>query len=173
MRELVDPLRDGIIDLMIGALRDEAPADLDQAALMVDQLVVIGRGGHPLASRRDVALDALAEMPWIVGQRGTPLRHHWEAMFAAMDPPAAPIECGSVMTVRGVLCESDFLTLLSPDQVAMEIDAGLLTIIDHRLTGGSRTIGITTRTGWRATAAQARFVSLVEQAAGDTRLSKN
>lgn len=172
-RELVDPLRDGIIDLMIGALRDEAPADLDQVAIMVDQLVVIGRAGHPLAGRRDVALEALAGVPWIVGQRGTPLRHHWEAMFAGIDQPAAPIECGSVMTVRGVLRESDFLTLLSPDQVALEIDAGILTIIDYRLAGGRRTIGITTRTGWHPTAAQARFVSLVQQAAGDTRLSKN
>src|SRR6185312_8087505 len=32
-RELADPLRDGIIDLMIGALRDEPPPDLDQAPL--------------------------------------------------------------------------------------------------------------------------------------------
>jgi DNA-binding transcriptional LysR family regulator len=172
-RELVDPLRDGIIDLMIGALRDEAPADLEQAALMVDQLVVIGRAGHPLAGRRDVSLDALAAMPWIVGQRGTPLRNHWEAMFAGIGLPAAPIECGSVMTIRGVLVDSDFLTLLSPDQVGLEIDAGILAVIDHRLAGGRRTIGITTRSGWRPTAAQARFVALVEKAADETRLSKN
>jgi DNA-binding transcriptional LysR family regulator len=172
-RELVDPLRDGIIDLMIGALRDEAPADLEQAALMVDQLVVIGRAGHPLAGRRDVSLAALAAMPWIVGQRATPLRNHWEAMFAGIGLPAAPIECGSVMTIRGVLRDSDFLTLLSPDQVGLEIDAGILAVIDHRLASGRRTIGITTRSGWRPTAAQARFVALVEKAADETRLSKN
>ena len=111
-------------------------------------------------------------MPWIVGQRGTPLRNHWEAMFAGVDLPAAPIECGSVMTVRGVLRESDFLTLLSPDQVAPEIASGILVMIDHDLAGGRRTIGITTRNGWRATAAQARFVALVEEAADETRLSK-
>jgi LysR family transcriptional regulator of gallate degradation len=29
-RELVEPLRDGVIDLMIGALRDEPPPDLAQ-----------------------------------------------------------------------------------------------------------------------------------------------
>jgi len=172
-RELVDPLRDGIIDLMIGALRDEAPVDLNQATLIVDQLVVIGRAGHPLAGRRDVPLAALAEMSWIVGQRGTPLRRHWEAMFAGHALPAAPIECGSVMTVRGVLGESDFLTLLSPDQVALEIDAGILTTIDYSLVGGKRAIGVTTRTGWRATAAQGRFVTLVEQVAAEARLSKN
>jgi hypothetical protein len=112
-------------------------------------------------------------MPWIVGQRGTPLRNHWEAMFAGVSPPAAPIECGSVMTIRGVLCDSDFLTLLSPDQVALEIDSGILAAIDHRLAGGRRTIGISTRTGWRPTGAQSRFVTLVGQAAGETRLSKN
>jgi hypothetical protein len=94
-------------------------------------------------------------------------------MFAGIGLPAAPIECGSVMTIRGVLVDSDFLTLLSPDQVALEIDAGILAVIDHRLAGGRRTIGVTTRSGWRPTAAQARFVSLVEKAADETRLSKN
>jgi LysR family transcriptional regulator of gallate degradation len=172
-RELVDPLRDGIIDLMIGALREEPPPDLDQAPLMDDQLVVIGRAGHPLAGRRDVPLEALAALPWIVGQRGTPLRQHWEAMFAGRPLPAAPIECGSVMAVRGVLRESDFLTLLSPDQVALEIATGILTVIDHPLTGGRRVIGITTRSSWRPTAAQARFVALVHQAVQDTRLQEN
>lgn len=157
-RELVDPLRDGIIDLMIGALRDEAPVDLNQATLIVDQLVVIGRAGHPLAGRRDVPLAALAEMSWIVGQRGTPLRRHWEAMFAGHALPAAPIECGSVMTIRGVLRDSDFLTLLSPDQVRAEIDAGQLIEIKSDAPDTARTIGAITRRDFYPTKLQRLFL---------------
>jgi DNA-binding transcriptional LysR family regulator len=172
-RELVEPLRDGMIDLMIGALREETPQGLDQRALFTDQLVVIGRAGHPLAAKPEVTLDDLSCYGWIVGQAETPLRAHWEALFAERRAPDAPIECGSVMVIRGILRDSDLLTLLSPDQVALEMQSGILAAIGRPLEHGVRTIGITTRTGWRPTAAQRRFVALLETAAADTRIRKN
>jgi DNA-binding transcriptional LysR family regulator len=159
-RELVEPLRDGAIDLMIGALRTPCPPDLIQRVLFIDRLVVVGRVGHPLAgSTPDRA--ALAAYPWIIGRAGSPLRAHWEAMFADGPRPDAPIECGSVMTIRGVLQRSDFLTLLSPAQVAMEIADALLRRIGPPLTGQERTIGVTTRADWRPTPAQASFLAHV------------
>jgi DNA-binding transcriptional LysR family regulator len=48
--ELVEPLRNGVIDLMIGALRMPLmEPDLTQTALFLDRPVVVGRLGHPLA----------------------------------------------------------------------------------------------------------------------------
>jgi len=172
-RELVDPLRDGVIDLMIGALREETPQGLDQRALFADRLVVIGRAGHPLAAQPHVTLDDLSRYGWIVGQADTPLRAQWDALFAGRRPPDAPIECGSVMVIRGILRDSDLLTLLSPDQVALEIQSGILTAIGAPLEHGVRTIGITTRSGWRPTAAQRRFVELLETVPTETRIRKN
>ena len=161
-RELVDPLRDGVLDLMIGALRPTAPPDCVQVPLLVDRLAVIGRAGHPLADIADPSLDELARYPWIVGQPGTPLRLQWEELFAGRPRPRAPIECGSVMVIRGVLADGDFLTLLSPDQVALEVERGLLTTIGPRLEHSTRTIGITTRDHWRPTLPQARFLELLQ-----------
>lgn len=161
-RELVDPLRDGVIDLMIGALRDETPVGLAQEPLFEDRLAVVARAGHPLASAAEPDRAALADYPWIVGSLDSPLRAHWHALFAT-DPPAAPIECGSVMTIRGILLDSDCLTLLSPDQIAMEIDAGLLTLIGPPRDDMVRTIGITTREGWRPGALEARFLALLRE----------
>ncbi|MDB5704159.1 MAG: LysR family transcriptional regulator [Sphingomonas bacterium] len=172
-RELVEPLRDGVIDLMIGALREETPPGLDQRALFTDRLVVIGRAGHPLAAKPRVTLDDLSRYGWIVGQAETPLRGHWDALFAGRPTPDAPIECGSVMVIRGILRGSDLLTLLSPDQVAMEVQGGILAMIGRPFDQGVRTIGITTRIGWRPTAAQRRFVALLETAVSDTRIREN
>ena len=172
-RELVEPLRDGVIDLMIGALRDPPPAGLEQRALFIDRLVVVGRAGHPLAGKADPGLDALAACDWIVSSPGTPLRMRWDALFAGRAPPVAPIECGSVMVIRGVLRDSDLLTLLSPDQVALEIETGMLTTIGAPLLHGERTIGITTRAGWRPTTTQRHLIALIERAARDTRLQEN
>ena len=167
-RELVEPLRDGSIDMMIGALRDEPPLGLEQRALFTDRLVTIGRAEHPLADESDPSLEALARYGWIVAAPGTPLRLRWDAMFAGMSPPPTPIECGSVMVIRGVLKDSDLLTLLSPDQVALEIQTGMLTTIGQPPPHGTRTIGITTRENWRPTAAQRGLMSLLEQAASGT-----
>lgn len=167
-RELVDPLLDGIIDIMVGALREDSPAGVEQQPLFTDRLAIFGRRGHPLAGRA-VDLATLAGQSWVVGPVGTPLRSHWEALFAGGPLPAVPIECGSVMVIRGLLVESDLLTLLSPDQVALEVGAGVLEPIGPPLPRAVRTIGISTRTGWRPTRAQSRLIDLLR----DTGLQKN
>ncbi len=164
--ELIEPLRDGVLDLTIGALRDPVPGnDLRQARLFVDRPVVIARKGHPLTNP-DAA--ALARYPWIVSAPGTPLHHEWQKMFAAagLTPPRVPIECGSVMTIRQILMETDFLTLLSPDQVAVELEAGWLTKVCDAPGNLQRTIGITTRAEWKPTALQQVFLDCVTAQAG-------
>lgn len=158
-RELIEPLRDGSLDLLIGALRDPCPPDLSQVPLFVDRLVVIGRAGHPLSSSPATPpAEALARFSWIVGRRGSPLRDHWEQLFAGHPLPHAPVECGSVLTTRGILQRSNCLTLLSPEQVRGDIANGTLAIIGQPLVGHARTIGITTRLGWQPTQVQTAFL---------------
>jgi DNA-binding transcriptional LysR family regulator len=164
-RELVDPLRDGLLDIMVGALREETPADLVQRPLLQDRLMVVGRRGHPLSTDPAPDRTKLALYPWVIGRPGSPLRLLWQAMFADGPPPAAPVECGSVTAIRGILRDSDLLTLLSRDQVGLEIEAGVLAPIGPPLTQTMRTIGITTRADWRPTPSQARFLSLIDAAA--------
>lgn len=174
-RDLVEPLRDGMIDLMVGALRDEAPAGLVQRPLFEDRLRVVGRAGHPLRPVARPTLDDLAGHGWIVGQAGTPLRAQWDALFgggAAPPAPPAPIVCGSVMVIRGLLLDSDLLTLLSLDQVAPEVESGLLATIGPPLERGDRTIGVTTRADWRPTVAQRHFLACLDAAVAATRVQE-
>lgn len=166
--ELVGPLRDGEIDMMIGALRDPAMAlDLEQRALFEDRPTILARHGHPLTAGWDA--DALRRFPWILPPEGTPLRQLWKAMFAELggDMPAVPIECGSVMTIRQLLVSGDYLTLLSYDQLALELDAGLLADIGPAPGAISRTIGLTTRADWRPTRLQRQFMTAVEASVGE------
>jgi LysR family transcriptional regulator, regulator for genes of the gallate degradation pathway len=159
-QELIEPLRDGDLDLIIGALREPSPGeDVMQHPLFVDRPVVLGRVKHPLGDAFASIAD-LARYPWIVPAPGTPLRVQWEKMFtdAGLPPPHVPIECGSVITIRQILLDSDFLTLLSLDQVAVELEAGWLTKIADTPEDQTRTIGITTRNGWRPTGMQKAFV---------------
>jgi DNA-binding transcriptional LysR family regulator len=168
--ELAEPLRNGVIDCMVGALREPlVEPDLTQQALFSDRPVVIARHGHPLAGT-DPSLADLAAYPWIVAGRGAPLRDSFEQMFthAGMTPPAVPIESGSVMIIRQLLIDSDFLTLLSLDQVSVELEARWLTTLCPAPAGLERTIGVTTRASWRPTAVQAEFIADLEAVAANT-----
>ena len=168
--ELIGPLRDGEIDMMLGALRlTSADNEVAQAALFEDRPVILGRAGHPLAGVGGVMTsDTMLAYPWITPAVGTPLRSQWQAMFEASGTvaPRVPIECGSVIMIRQMLLQSDFLTLLSPDQVAVELEAGCLVKIADAPGVLTRTIGVTTRSDWRPTALQQRFLDvLAEQGA--------
>jgi len=166
--ELAGPLRDGEIDLMLGALREAALLeDLAQEPVFEDSPQLVMRAGHPLLAAERAMGPQLAGYPWILPARDTPLRRYWEAMMraAGAEPPPVEIECGSVLTVRQLLLGSDALTLLSPAQLAVELEAGVLATLPTPAPV-LRRIGITTREGWRPTAPQADFVALLREVAG-------
>ncbi len=159
--ELVEPLRNGALDLMIGALRTPlVEADLEQRPLFEDVPAIFGRKGHPLAGG-SAGPERLAQFPWIVPSAGAPLRDSWERFFAhaGLPLPEVPIESGSVMMIRQVVIDSDCLTLLSPDQVAAEMEAGWLTRIADLPRDLGRVIGVTTRASWRPTKVQCEFLA--------------
>jgi DNA-binding transcriptional LysR family regulator len=168
--ELIGPLRDGEIDLMLGALRDEPSGeDVLQHSLFEDRPVILGRAGHPLLGQ-PVTPERLAACEWVLPGEGTPLREQWRRMFGGdVDPPRVTIECGSVIVIRQLLVEGDYLTLLSPDQVAVELAAGWLARVGAAPGDPSRTIGITTRANWRPTKLQERFLDIIDGQASQIR----
>ena len=171
--ELIERLRDARLDLLIGALRDPSPGpDVMQEALFDDRLVAVARAGHPLTGERAPGPKQFAAYPWVIARHGTPLRAVWKSLFeeAGVAVPAAPIACGSVTTIRTLLGESDFLTLLSPQQIRPELDAGLLAVIGGPIEQTRRPIGLTLRADWRPTEAQAQFLDLLRALAAEAGL---
>ncbi len=167
--ELAEPLRNGALDLMVGALRDPlVEADLTQQALFTDVPAVIGRHGHPLAGTSPGAAE-LARFAWAVPPQGAPLRDSFDRFFAeaGVAPPHVPIESGSVMMIRQILIDSDLLTMLSPDQLVVELEAQWLECIAVLPPGLGRQIGVTTRASWRPTAVQREFLEDLAAAAAE------
>lgn len=159
--ELFSQLLAGELDMLVGALRNPHPSpEVVQTPLFLDHLAIVGRRGHPLAGRRGLKAETLAKFPWIMAPRTTPMRGVWEGLFlsAGVTPPAVAVECSSVLAIHGLLIEGDWLTLLSPEQVAREIEADRLALIGPPPASGARRIGITTRAGWRPSAVQAAFL---------------
>jgi DNA-binding transcriptional LysR family regulator len=162
--ELLERLRDGGLDFLIGALRQPLPGpDVEQEPLFDDRLVIVAGSRHPLAGKPDVSFEALTRYPWVIGRAGTPLRRLWRQLFESrgLKVPPAPIVCGSVMTIRTLLMEGDFLTLLSPIQIRDDLASGALAAIGDPIEETLRPIGLTIRADWRPAPAQREFLELL------------
>jgi LysR family transcriptional regulator of gallate degradation len=166
--ELAEALRDGRIDIVIGALREHPDGHLRQEPLFTDRLTIIGRAQHPLAVKI-ASFEDLAAYPWIVARRASGLLDRWQQIFdhAGKPRPQAPIQCGSVALIRGVLVRSDFLTLLSTNQVSAEIAAGSLVQIQSGIPDTMRTIGAITRRDWYPTDLQEEFLAILRAVANE------
>ncbi len=160
---LVAALRRGSADVLVGALRETVPQGLVQEPLFDDPLAIIVRAGHPLArSGRRPTVAALSAYPWIAPRAGSPLRSHFEALFAAGTPPCAePIECNSLVAARALLVASDRVMLLSAEQVHHERAAGQLVALPHPRGDVRRRIGLTLRRDWWPTAAQTDLLATI------------
>lgn len=157
---MLQELRHGGADALVGALRDPLPSpDIDQEHLFDDPLAVIMRAGHPLADRTTASVRLLCRFPWIAPRLGSPLRGQFEDLLrgggsASEVPPVPFVECNSLVAARTMLMESDRLMLLSRYQIQHELSSGALIALPHPQGRVVRRIGLTLRKGWQPTTAQ-------------------
>lgn len=164
---LLSGLRCGEWDVLIGALRDPAPAaDVIQEHLFDDPLAIVCRSGHPLTQRK-VTVAALRKFQWIAPRTGSPLRVHFDALMSSvgLDSARPPLECSSLAAARAFLLESDRIMLMSAHQIHYEMQAGVLVALPHPAGKVVRPIGITLRKGWHPTANQKTLLDILRQSA--------
>lgn len=147
--ELTAGLLSGRIDFIVGALRDGGNDAFESRALLDDSPALIARHGHPLASRPVLAFGDVHAYPWVLSRAGTPLRESLEEYFRSQgaEPPSPAVETGDLALLRGLLVESDMLTVLSAHQLYHEVRTGQLMVLPFEMQGLERSIGVTTRKG--------------------------
>jgi LysR family transcriptional regulator of gallate degradation len=164
---LLGRLRYGVIDFLVGALRDPPPIDdVVQEPLFDDPLSIIARRGHPLTLRRTVTPADLIAYPWVAPAEETPARAAFDRLFPPEDVARMPgglIETSSLVLLRGLLAGSDRLALMSARQARIELDQGLLALAPFTVPIGARRIGLTFRRGWRPTPTQALLLDLLRR----------
>lgn len=164
--EQLHSLLHGQLDVIVGALRDPLPSpDILQERLFDDPLHIVLRPGHPLLAKRDIDARHLQQLDWIAPRRDTPAREAFNHFFESekLQPPEHVIECSSLVAIRGLLLESDRVTLLSARQVEVDAHQGLLAVSPIHLAGTSRNIGLATRRNWIPTGVQKRFLELIRE----------
>ncbi|WP_417667463.1 LysR substrate-binding domain-containing protein [Roseibium sp.] len=165
--DLLQGLETGAVDVLIGALRGKVShVGLSQKRLFDDRLAIVARRDHPLAGRGDVTARELTDYRWVLPRPGTPTRQLFEELVGdeCMGGPKGVIETGSLVALRGILTQSDYLTIISPRQIYYELQSGLLEELQVGLNGSDRPIGLTTRADWQPTALQKDFLAALEAA---------
>lgn len=164
--DLLHALRHGELDLLLGALRESLPfEDVEQESLFPARLCVAARHGHPLGRKRSLSIADLAAYPWVLPPRATPTRDRFERLFSRQ-PQAGKvglIESSSQVLIRGLLLDSDRLTLISTHQVQLEVELGLLIALNFEVKDSKRWIGVTTRRNWQPTAPQRDFLETLRR----------
>lgn len=163
--ELLHGIRHGRLDLVVGALRDPAPAaDIRQEACFLEPLWIVVRAGHPILADPAPSLKKLAALDWIVPREGTPTRTHFSNFFtmSGLPVPSHVVECSSLVVARGMLVQSDRAAILSLSQIRYETLSGQLAVLADPLPGSHRPIGLSFRNEWQPTRVQTAFLEHIK-----------
>ncbi len=160
---LLDELRHGALDAILGALRGTVPEDVVQEVLAADPFVIAAAATHPLAGAAITPV-ALAAQDWVLPEPGLPRRATAEAILAALPHrPRLALETNSPHATIALLRRTQALALLSRRQVAAA--TGLVALPATPL-GPARVIGLTTRRDWLPTPGQRAVLDALRAAFG-------
>lgn len=177
---LLEGLRDGDIDILIGASRDPAPAEnLVQTTLFEERLRVVAKANHPALSLRaeslgtasssgssidNLSMAELIQFPWVAPRAGSPARKQFDTLFGeAQTTPTILMEAASHTAMRAILLESDCLALISRHQIHYEKMSGQLVELPIDIKIPPRLVGYTCRSDWKPTQLQTEFLKALEK----------
>lgn len=136
----------GDIDLIVGRLTPSIkPERVEQSRLYEEPVRLVAKSDHPAHQIESPTLADLLDFPWILPVERTTLRGELEQVFRShqLPMPANLVESTSVLTVRTLLLESDFIAALPMLILRLDPDVQPLST---SLEGIAREVGVTMAT---------------------------
>lgn len=169
-KRLVECLRTGELDIVIGRVADAAAAaELHFEPITDEPHCLLVRAGHPLLARTGVDLRELAGQAWIVPPEDSILRDRIAALFLAqgLEQPAETVTASALPVIAALLARSEMVAPLPVELVQPYLDSGLLAALPFDLQLRMEMYGIVTRRRHQPSpAAEAMLAALREVAAG-------
>lgn len=147
--DLVPALQRGEIDAAVcGWPAQGTPSDLVFEEILRSDLAVVCRAAHPLARRRHVTLEELAERRWALAERPRAIAEVFRLAFAAVGlaVPQPVVRSTSLVFLLGLLAEADLLSLLPASYVAARDEAQLVRV-RAELPAATTRVGVLRRGG--------------------------
>ncbi|AET91655.1 transcriptional regulator [Burkholderia sp. KK1] len=128
--ELLHQLTDNLTDL---AVMVRPPRDMDtvNVSFAPHPYVIVAPPDHPLVGRRNIPLEALADEPFIVRERGSDTWNSMEEGFAGrLSNLNVAMEITSTETIKQAVIAGMGLSFLSAHTISMELQVGKLSVLD-------------------------------------------
>ena len=141
---LLRQLQAGKLDVVVGGVMEQVPADLVQLPLYTDPIVAVCGSSNPLAETRKPTWPALLAQPWVLPPRPAGARRAIETLLGRIGPfvptvlaetvsPEVTLELLELVPAVGIL----------PQRLARQYAAaGRIRILDVQLTGISLPIAV-------------------------------
>jgi DNA-binding transcriptional LysR family regulator len=154
---LLEKLQRGMLDFTIGRILERG----DSTGLIYEELTeepacAVVRPGHPLLEHKQLGLEDIATLPWILPPQGSILRHRFDMMFrrAGLQPPANVVDTTALLVITALLQQTDALHVMPlevaqyyaslnvmqilPIELPCKMDAfGIIRQQDHLLSPGA------------------------------------
>jgi hypothetical protein len=154
-------LRSGKVDVLYGILR--CPPEIEDVVeipLFQDRYRIVVRRQHPLARRKSITVEELAEYDWILPGAGNPRRRVVELLFAgARRQPRICIETSSIPAHKAILASSDRITLLTESE--LKDQSNQLAALPFEGLSPRRPEGFAIRKDWKPTLIQKHFFTFM------------
>lgn len=164
---LIDGLRQGELDFVIGPLRAPPPYDvLEEQHLYDEFFTVIARAEHRLAKGRRKLKDLVGEN-WVVAPHGTPTRRYFEELLIrqGLVPPSQTCEIVTFALAEQMVINSDAVGLLTYSDRRLQMISNRLKSLELDLPENKRGIGLTFRKHQAFTPALEIFFNMLRKKA--------
>lgn len=161
---LLEDLRFGRLDIIVGALREPRPeASVVERELFTDPYVVVVRREHALAGRPRVSVQDLAAYAWVVPQQDMPRRAVVDMLLATLpEQPRVLLETSSLAMMMAMLEENDCISLLSRSHILYGNYRHEVVALDVASPQAERAVGYTMRSDWLPTQVQQDFLEQLQ-----------
>lgn len=111
---LLAQLREGVLEVVVGRMTNEAGSDCRFCPIDDEQLAFIVREEHPLLSLQRPGLQALQGHGWVMQPPGSPMRTLIEQEFRehSLPLPRGLIETGSILTTINLVRNSNMVGVI-------------------------------------------------------------
>jgi DNA-binding transcriptional LysR family regulator len=128
--ELLRQLSENRIDLAVIVVAPDEPM-IVTAAFAPHPFVIVASPLHPLAAKQRIPTSALARERFIVRERGSDTWHSMDEVFAGdLGRLHAPMEIKNTETIKQAVIAGMGISFLSAHAISLEVQAGLLTVLD-------------------------------------------
>ena len=129
--KVLQRLKDNLDDIVVMGRVPEDDIELDVEYFLDNPLVVVAPADHHLAGRKKIPLQAISQERFISREPGSGTRKARSRLFAEHGVSAnIYMELGSSEAIKQAVMAGLGVSVLSMHNLRLELDAGLLTILD-------------------------------------------